>query len=413
MAFGYCPFGLDPDVLVGRAIRTTGLGEFSSLLPREGLWRLTSALQREARLSIAGRFIAGIELQRVLSNRLRLEAAWQANPALLQRPVEAPLFITGLPRSGTTLFHRLLAVDPAHRAPLTWETMWPVTPSAVGWRGRNSQNREVRRTGPDRQIAAAKRRLACFRWLAPGLLPIHEVGACLPQECVVLMAPTLASYEFPFAYTVPSYADWLGRQDLRASYDFYRRTLQYLQGPDTQGPEPRRRWVLKAPAHLFGLDALLSAFPDARIVQLHRHPLTVTPSWASLVVTLRGAFSRHAEPRAIAQEQAALWAAGAARAVAIRDRQGAAGHIVDLTYDELLRDPLAAVRRIYRAFGLTLTADAQAAMRRYLAVDGARRKPAHRYSLEQFGLDRDEELQRFAPYCARFGFGDGAPWAVP
>jgi hypothetical protein len=221
------------------------------------------------------------------------------------------------------------------------------------------------------------------------------------------MAPSLAGYEFPFFYTVPSYADWLGRRDLRASYDFYRRTLQYLQGP-----EPSRRWVLKAPAQLFALDALLSAFPDARIAQLHRHPLTAMPSWTSLVVMLRGALSRHAEPRAIAQEQAALWAVAASRAVGVRDRQGVAGHIIDLTYDELVRDPLAAVRRIYHAFGLPLTPDAQAAMRRYLVVDRARRKPAHRYSLEQFGLDREEELQRFAPYCARFSFGDGVPLAV-
>jgi hypothetical protein len=126
--------------------------------------------------------------------------------------------------------------------------------------------------------------------------------------------------------------------------------------------------VLKAPAHLFALDALLSAFPDARIVQLHRHPLIAMPSWASLVAMLRGALSRHAEPRAIAQEQAALWAVAATRAVGVRDRQGVAGHIIDLTYDELVRDPLPAVRRIYHAFGLPLTPDAQAAMRRYLAV---------------------------------------------
>jgi hypothetical protein len=135
LAFVYRPFALDPDVLVRRAISATGLGEFSPLLPGEGLRRLAAALQQEARLSLAGRFIAGIELQRTLNNRLRLEAAWHADPSLLQRPVEAPLYITGLPRSGATLLHRLLAVDPAHRAPLAWETMWPVTPPATGWRG--------------------------------------------------------------------------------------------------------------------------------------------------------------------------------------------------------------------------------------------------------------------------------------
>lgn len=200
-------------------------------------------------------------------------------------------------------------------------------------------------------------------------------------------------------YDVPSYEAWLEQQDLCGAYAWHRRFLQHLQWR-----WPTERWVLKAPAHLFGIEALLATYPDAGVVLTHRAPLEVVASLASLTAVLRGTFSDAVDPLAVGAEMTRRWASGLARALKVRDRgRVPAGRMVDVLYPDLMRDPIGVVRRIYSSFDLELTRDAERRMRDFLARNPKDKTGRHRYSLEEFGLDAGEEKERYAAYAKRFG----------
>jgi hypothetical protein len=180
----------------------------------------------------------------------RLIEQWKHHPEIIDRPIYQPIFVTGLPRSGTTLLHNLLAQDPAIRVPLAWEVMLPVpAPERAGYE-------------TDARIARVERMLRWFSRLAPEFKTIHPLGARLPQECVALTSYAFRSSQFHITYHVPTYQVWLLHQT-QGDYTFHRTFLQYLQWRC-----PAQRWALKAPAHLFELDALRKTYPDAYIVHM-------------------------------------------------------------------------------------------------------------------------------------------------
>jgi hypothetical protein len=366
------------------AERRTGLSDFG---PDDGwdeaLARLTRDLRGSARLTPVGRIAAHGHLVALLANRLRMEADRRAHPAIGATPVAAPLFIVGLPRTGTTLLHMLLAQDPENRVPRTWEVMHPAP-------AEGDARRRARKTA---------RELAWMERLAPGFRVMHPLAPELPQECIAIDSHTLQSYEFQSTHRVPDYQRWLEGRGLQAAYDHHRRFLQYLQWQ-----RPGRHWVLKAPAHLFGLPELLAAYPDAGIVQTHRDPLQVLASLASLSTALRGAFSDAVDPAAVGREMSARWGGGVLSAMAARDSGRLPDEaFMDVGYRRIVDAPLETVRAIYARFGRELTDAAESAMRRFLAAHPKNKHGRHRYSLEAFGLDREEETARFAAYRARFG----------
>jgi hypothetical protein len=365
------------------AERRTGLSDYG---PDDGwdeaLARLTRDLDGPARLSAAGRIAVRGHLVALLANRLRIEADRRVHADIAAQPVCAPLFIVGLPRTGTTLLHMLLAQDPANRVPRTWEVMHP-SPAE------GDAARRIRRT---------TRELAWMERLAPGFRVMHPLAPELPQECIAIDSHSLQSYEFQTTHFVPEYQRWLERRGLRAVYRHHRRFLQYLQWQ-----RPAGHWVLKAPAHLFGLAELLATYPDAGIVQTHRDPLEVLPSLASLSTALRGAFSASADPVAIGREMSRRWGDGVLAAVAARDSGRLPdASLMDIAYRRIVDAPLDTVRAIYARFGRVLTDEAEAAMRRFLAANPKDKHGRHRYSLDAFGLDREAEAARFADYRARF-----------
>src|SRR5581483_3328314 len=262
---------LSADALIEKARQRVKLHDFGDGEFFEALSRLLEACHREARLNAIGKIALRNDVVRILCNRLLLARDRKLYPQIAGQEIREPLFIVGLPRSGTTLLHILLAADPAHRAPLTWEVMSPSPPT--------SETREQR-------IKQAARNLAALRWLAPTFETVHTTGAELPQECVSLMSPTFMSDQFDTMYNIPKYRAWFFSQDLRPGYEFHRQTLQHLQFRKSG-----ERWVLKAPAHMFAAPALLSIYPDARFVQLHREPLEAVASVSSLVTILRRVFS--------------------------------------------------------------------------------------------------------------------------
>jgi hypothetical protein len=383
---GVCPISLAEDSLFGAARRATGFDDFDGDDFREPLRLLLRSLENEASLTLLGRVAARRDLTGLLVTRLRLRADRVRHPEIAAERIAAPMFIVGLPRTGSTLLHHLLGQDPQVRVPQAWEVMYPSPPPTRA------------AYDSDPRIAQATRQLRWIDWLAPDFKAIHPVGAHLPLECIAIMSASFRSTRFQTTYNVRSYELWLEQEDMRPAYAFHRRFLQQLQWRAPGAP-----WVLKAPSHLFMIDALLDTYPDARIVQTHRDPVTVVASLASMSAALQRAFTDRVEPRDIGREVLQRWTSGLERSMHLRQSgRLSAERFVDVHYAELTRDPIGVARRIYTQFGLPWSATAEARMRQFLADNPQDKRGSHRYALENFGLDRDSLAHRFKGYCEYF-----------
>jgi hypothetical protein len=348
----------------------------------EALTHLLKSCENEARLNVIGKIALRSDILRTLCNRFAMERDRHALPAITQQQIRAPLFIVGLPRSGTTLLHTLLACDPAHRAPLTWEILQPSPPST---------------RGEGRRIRSAAKCLYALQWLAPTFRHVHATGAELPQECVGMMSPSFLSDQFDTMFNVPSYRAWFFSQNLLPAYEFHRRFLQHLQYR-----RPAERWILKAPAHMFALPTLLEVYPDALFVQTHRNPLEAIASVSSLIAILRSVFSDEVDPQQIGHDAIEYWSRTLISFSEARDRH-LRGRICDLHYNDIRRDPLGAVRRVYHFFGWPLSRLIEENMRATLTRQPREQHGFHRYNPAQFGLENAPQAKRFRSYCDRFG----------
>jgi len=340
----------DVEALCAKARRTTGLEDFGAPPIEQALSVLADSLEREATLHQVGRFLMRMHLLDLLKTRLRLVDAWkrQSQEDVESSPIARPIFITGMPRSGSTFLHELLAADPALRAPRVWEVMFPVTANEPdrGWR--------------DRRVWNAATCLWWFRRLSPGADAAYPMRARTPHECVAIHSYTLMSEEFVSSCRVPAYEAFLRSSDLVPVYQWKRRFLQYLQ-------QNKRvmRWVLKAPDHVYALEALFSVFPDAVVIQTHRDPLQVLKSSIHLNWVLRGLYGRPEDPIQLAEREARVLAGMTDRLIRFRAaRPELAERFVDVNYGELTADPLAVINRIYGRFDLTLTPEAAGRIRR-------------------------------------------------
>jgi hypothetical protein len=369
--------------LIETAKRRCGFDDFGGGDFFEAISRLLESCHRESRLNLIGRIALRSDLLRTLCSRLLMEEDLQIYPGIARQEIREPLFIVGLPRSGTTLLHTLLAADPEHRVPLTWEVMTPSPPT-----GDHEQ----------RRIQRAIQSCNYLNWLAPTFRHVHAVGAELPQECVGLMTPSFMSDQFDTMYYVPSYRAWFFRQDLLPAYEYHRRFLQHLQFRRSA-----RRWVLKAPTHMSALPTLLSVYPDALFVQTHRQPLEAMASVSSLITILRRVFSDAVDPLVVCRDAVQYWSQTLDTFLQERDRLPHK-RICDLDFLEIRRDPIAAVRRIYKHFGWLLSPETEQRMRVVLARQSREQYGNHRYDLSQFGFDPAEGARAFAAYCEQFGF---------
>ncbi len=386
-AVGVPLFRLDPESLSAKSMKRTGLSDFGDDSFRQPLRLLLEAFENEAHLTALGRMIAQRDIVRLLCNRLHVVDTIGHNPEIIGGEVRKPLFIVGLPRTGTSILHELMAQDPANRVPMTWEVheMWP------------PPERGTYDTDP--RIAAVDKHLGGVDQIIPGFKKMHPMGALLPQECVALTAHDFATMIFTTTHHIPSYQRWLDQADMVPAYRSHKRQLQYLQWRC-----PAERWVLKSPGHLWALNALLAVYPDSRIVQTHRDPLKVVASLTSLVTLLRGMASDRVDPHGVGAEWSSLLAAGLEKAMTVRDqRQLPSEQVFDMHFHELLRDEIAMVRRIYEHFGMQLSRDAEQRMRQFLSANPRDKHGTHRYRLADAGLDTESERRRFAGYQSRFG----------
>lgn len=353
---------LVPDALMRQAERATGLSDWSSddrAIFEEGLAELCASIDAPPALNGLGRVALHLHLLRALSTRLmRIGAGPVRSGNALRSPV---IVVVGLPRSGTTFLHRLLAAAPDARALKLWEVQHPVAPTR----------------GPDRRRTRSLRSLATFSRLAPEVKNKHATDVDAPEECFFLLDDALVTPSFPLMFPVERYRQWRHQAPVEAAYRSYRSHLLRLARST-----PSRRLVLKAPGHAEHLTAIADAVPEAIFVHTHRDPAVTVPSRASLVRSFHGQFTDHLDLHALGKaclDDALhlLRGSQAGRKVLPADR------LIDVQYDDLIANPAAVVARIHSRVGLPLHSDYR---RRLGNTPTAPAGPRHAYTAEEFGL---------------------------
>lgn len=392
--FGLARRPIEAEELISEARRRTGLHDFAAVSISEPLRVLTLAYESEADLTLFGRVGARWDLLRYLCNLLILSERESAKPAIAAQRIVQPIFITGLPRSGTTFLHNLLAQDRANLVPRCWQTIYPYPGHPAAGRGAR----------PER----VQRQLRAFARIAPKLRSLHPFDAWSPQECTDITAHTFASLRFDITHEVPSYRRWLARTGHREAYRFHRRFLQHLQHQACSRSEPdgerSERWVLKSPDHVFALEAISEIYPDANIVFVHRDPLKVLPSSCRLTEVLRRPFTRRLDPLRIGEQVACDWANAALKLIAASDRDAESGRnrIFHIHYKMLIAAPFETVIALYRHFGLPVSASATAAVKRFIAERPRGGYGRNLYRFDTYGLEPAREARRFSDYMERF-----------
>ena len=376
-----------PDHLVEQACELAGSDDFGDDDTwRDGLARLCDRLVSEARLNDLGVEIAVLDVIRPLTGRLQIVKWRKENPAVAAQPVTRPIFIVGQPRTGTTILFDLLAQDPALRPPLTWEVdnPWPLP------------RPETYATDP--RIAETQASIEMSEQIVPGLLAFHPMGALVGQECVRITAGQFCSMIFPVQYRLPSYSRWLLYEaDHQPAYAYHRMFLQHLQS-GVPG-----QWLLKSPAHLWQLDALVAEYPDALIVQTHRDPLNVISSISALTHHLRHLASDESSITECAAQSREEIVVGLERGMKLRD--SLSQRVVDVQFADFIHDPFATIRGVYAELGRELEPVAEQNMRAFLAGhpgDGG----GSRYSWADTGLDAGLVREQVRVYQDCYGVPD-------
>jgi hypothetical protein len=380
----------DADRVTADAMAVDGLRDFGDDSHREPLEKLLWSLEHEAALNDIGRAVLRQRVVDILSTRLRVQAYLKRYPEILEEQIVEPLVIVGLPRTGTTMLHRTIAADPRMYAPLWYEVRFPCP--ALDW--------DFTLEG-DRRIAEAKAEVAAMVEANPELMAIHPMDATGPDEDIMLLEQSFYSFNMQAFANLPSFDDWIQRQDHTPGYRYFRLLLQFLQWQKRRSGQLGQRWVLKAPHHLHFMDLLFEVFPDARVVQSHRDPVETIPSLASLIAAVWVIYSDQADPREVGRQWADKFARGMAHTMAVREKLGDE-RFLDLWFSDTVAQPLEEIRRIYDFLGMELTPQASAEMARWRDFNRRELRPPHEYTLAQFGFSEAGLKAQFAAYRSRF-----------
>lgn len=367
--------------LKASATKACGLDDFGSDDDNyvEALGVLLDSYRRDADLTELGSKMNRFFVRNALVARLVSEAAFAQYPQHADVPIERPIFVTGLPRTGTTLIHRLLTADPRHQGLELWLAEFP-------------QPRPPRETWPDNPVfSQLDARFKKAHEENPDYTGLHYMTADEVEECWQLLRQSLHSVSYETLAHLPTYSQWLSRQDWTKPYRRHRRNLQLI-GLN----EPEKRWVLKNPSHLFALDALFATYPDALVVQCHRPAETIMASMCSLAQHTTEGWSTSFHGDLIGADSMETWSRGLRLFDAARAQQDPA-QFYDLDYFDFVKDPIASVENIYRHFGIEFTEAArEAIVDSHTASQQGPRAPKHTYALEDYGLTADEVKARFA-----------------
>jgi hypothetical protein len=367
--------------LLAAARAKTGLADFGDEWFREPVGVLVDSLNAEARLSELGLELTRRRLIALLVDRLRLRALQREHPELAEVEVDVAAEICGLPRTGSTLLHRLLAASPQLTSTLSWETGYPLP---FPGEGPDAAERKRR--------AQAKARM--FLELSPDFADLHTLEWDGAEEDVILVDRSFTSMSFDSFYWVPSYGDWLRTADQAPAYRELREWLQVLrwQDPSRAG----RRWVLKSPHHLTAVHTVLDTFPTCKIVMTHRSPVRAVPSYASMVATMSAQYSEGVDREAVGRYWNARFAATLREFAAVRERRP--DRFVDVRFGDMITDPAGQARRVLGEIGLTPGAQDDAAFAAYLERNREERHGSHSYTAADFGLTEAQLERDFAFY---------------
>jgi hypothetical protein len=371
------------DDIIAKATASTGLSDIGDPAMLEGLQRLVTSANDEARLSEAGAPRFEGTLVATLANRLRIVDHLKRHPELLERAVERPTFVFGLPRTGTTLTINLLSADPARRCLLRWEALNSAPPAAAG----------ALRSDP--RFLAEQQKLEMSVKYMPHIAAIHYEDADSPTECQYPMSLSFCAEIYDSTINIPSYRDWFFGTSYLPALRFHKQLLQLLQA------ENGGHWTLKNPWHPLFLNDLASVYPDAQLVMTHRDPVEVVGSACSLIRHVRPMFSDEVDLPEIAAQMMATFDLMIERQNAFRDAHGEDA-IHDIQYEDQLRDPIGEMRRLYARFDEPFTAEAETAMVNLLAEQPKGKHGKHVYSLEEFGLTEAGVRAHYRDYCERY-----------
>ena len=374
----------DPAGVVRAATKKAGCHDLGSYSYEEPLEVFLASCEAEAELTTFGRILVTKMLAAALTNRIELHRWSLDHPAVAKETIDSPWIIVGLPRTGTSLLSMLLGLDPMARPLRQWEAAHLIPPPTL-------EGAEE-----DPRIALTAKELNGLMKLNPPLKAMHPFGATLAQECVSLFMYDVRTLALETQAHVPTYARWLERADMAPAYAQHKLALQALQAA-----QPTERWILKTPNHLWHLDALLAAYPDARIIWTHRDPGPVVTSLASLANAGQRPLTSRADPRPAAEEWKRKCAFALSSAVAY-DERTAAGWCQHLSYGALIDDPLSAVRRLYATFGDEVSDLHARRMEAFLEQRPQDAFGHHRYDPADFGWTYAGLAEEFAGYTSRY-----------
>ena len=378
-----------PDELLAAARQITGVDDPGSGPWRDALDVLWTSIHAEAGLNEGGERIFESWVGTRLANRLRLEDWADKHPGALKKPVERPIVILGMLRTGTTILSELLACDTNNRPLMKWEALDAIPPPRI----------EDRDTDP--RIAREVGRVERMFDHVPHLRAVHYERGDGPTECVALLGQSFRSQDWAGLFHVPTYTRWLHRCAMDDAYAYHRKALQVLQ-TGWNG-----RWCLKAPGHMFALDALLATYPDARLVVTHRDPLRTVASSASLSVQSRPESLTTAD---LDGYFGAMWLevlqSMVDQLMEFRQRRPDVPFL-DLHFEDFVANPISAVEKIYDFDGRPFDDAARSTMETYLAEHPKGEHGSHRYELSDFGLSKEAVTERFATYCRHFDVPHG------
>jgi len=361
--FGVGRIPLSEESLLRAARRQTGLHDFVDGSFRDPMRRMLASLENEAHLHPLGRVTMRESLVRALANRLRLEALSDLHPEIAQLPVDAPVFVVGMQRTGTTMLQRLLSCEPQLRSMSAWEGLnpapFPGYPSRTDRRGR------------DPRIRLARTAESALRYLAPELFAIHPIEAEEPEEDIHLLDVTFVSPAVDAIARAPSYQAWFCEVDQLPAYRYMKRLMQLLlwQRPG--------RWLGKTPHHLEYLDELLAVFPDAKVVITHRDPCRTVASFCSMMAHSRAMFCDDVDPADVGRQFGDKAIRAIQRSMSARDRLPS-DSFLDVLYADVMADPLKEVRCVYDFIGFELAPETENSMRRWLARNSQTKHGLHR-----------------------------------
>lgn len=382
------PRTFDRAALMARMVDQTGLSDFGDPWFETVYDALVDAVREEARLNLSGEFVAQMQFEKVLRDRLLAQHWFKQHPEIIERALPRPVIVVGPMRSGTTRMHRLLAADHRFQHLRSFETISPVPPRGFAPGDEH-----------DQRLADARKIQRMARLANPRTLSIHPTGPCEPEEELGLLVNSFWGMKHEAQWAIPSYGRWCEAHDARPAYRQLASLLKLVSW--SQQKSSLKPWILKTPQYMLDLDAVLDTFPDARFIFTHRDPKAVVGSAASLAWNQTIIYSDHADAKAVGRE----WLRKTERQIAnmrrARDRIDRK-RMVDVHFEEMDRDWRGVMRRIYAFLGMEIE-PALEGMEEFMNRSRALKRKPHRYSLGEFGLTEGEVTERLSDYVRAYG----------